>query len=265
MGRKKGKRQAYSVIPERLAFLRNKKKLTQSDLSEQLSEYTPENPISYNQVCMWEGGRRPVTEKHVDSISEFFNVSKAYLFGLTDNEKEEFSEAVLCGDENPPYKIIESHNKLEIPFEHLYKYDMQPIYVEFTDFSYQSAWGIYNRANAEIVFVNMIISVTDLRKSGNVILYKVMSGYLDEYASDIKKPLDLLKLLNQKNVYIKMKSPDARVRAMYNGWYRHNENKTGLINAIGNVLPYEGLGVTYNAYTSGSKTEAEYLASQYGN
>ena len=58
-------------------------------------------------------------------------------------------------------------------------------------------------------------------------------------------------MLSSKRVYISMLNSDQAIRAKYDGWYRHNEDKTYLIQAgSGLILPYEGLNITFMAYAN---------------
>lgn len=241
----------YNVIPQRIAYIREKKGLTQLKLAEELTEFEGGTSFSQNMIAMWESGRRTVQENKVKILSAYFSVSIAYLYGLTDNPDEEFSDEILSGVvklKNPDEEL----SKLEIAFENLYKYDGQPVFVEFLDFSYKSAWGLYDRKQEKIFFIDMEIFVSYLKRSHNVKIYIMRPNFFSSYAEEIKKPLDMARLLNLSRVYVKMKTTDREICAQYNGWYRHNENHTALINSNGLVLPYTGLAVSYNAYSEGS-------------
>ena len=61
----------------------------------------------------------------------------------------------------------------------------------------------------------------------------------------------MAKLLNTEEIYVEMCTSDKAIRGIYNGWYHHNETKTCLISNNGLTLPYEGLGISYSAFSMG--------------
>jgi SOS-response transcriptional repressor LexA len=61
----------------RLYELRTKKNLSLRDLSEKVK-------ISYSKLNLIENGKAPMTQKHMDILSDFFNVSINYLRGIDD-------------------------------------------------------------------------------------------------------------------------------------------------------------------------------------
>ena len=54
----------------------------------------------------------------------------------------------------------------------------------------------------------------------------------------------------KEQVWVEMITSDSNISARYNGWYRHNEDRSCLISGLGLTLPYDGLGVSYYAYAN---------------
>lgn len=68
----------------RLYELRTKKNLSLRELSEKVG-------ISYSKLNMIENGKAPMTQKHMDKLSAFFNVSIPYLRAIDDIEQVKVS------------------------------------------------------------------------------------------------------------------------------------------------------------------------------
>ena len=243
------------IIPARLQALRDEKGLTQAELTKDFNKCYPDKQIGYSSFSMWETGRRPVTKGCLEPIMEYFGVSKSYLFGLTDDKNEEFEDDVIeemLNKQVTSNTINDINLKSEILWKDLFRFDKCPIYVEFPNFDAMGGWAIYNKATNEFVFADKRMPITDaMKKTRSARLYSTRLDYLASYGENIRKPLELIKVMNMNQVYVKMASPDSAIRAMYNGWYHHNEKHTALINSEGLVLPYNGLGVSYSAYSVG--------------
>lgn len=77
------------MLGNKIKSLRELKKITQTELSEQLD-------VSPSTVGMWEQNRRTPDAEMLKRISEFFNVSLDYLLGKTDikNYSKEYTVAL---------------------------------------------------------------------------------------------------------------------------------------------------------------------------
>lgn len=230
----------HSIIPGRLALLREQTGWSQLQLAEKISEVLgSERQLTASIVSMWETGRRKMPYKYMDVVTGLFNVTPYYLLGLTD-DKTSHASSVLTGESN----------KIEIPFEHIYKYDNEPIFVEFINYMHENSWGIYDKTKNQIVFKNYIYKLSNV-KNNSIRLYIIPPDYALVFSVERKKTLDMIKMLTYNKVYISMCSPDRSIHSLYDGWYHHNENRTALINNIGLVLPYDGLNISYHAYSMG--------------
>lgn len=235
----------YDVIPGRLALARENAGLTQTQFANKISELLDDKKsISNSIVSMWETGRRKMPYFYMDIVTGILKVTPAYLLGLTDDEKSHKND-VASGETD----------KIEIPLAHLSKYDGQPIFVVFTSYTHENAWGIYDRNKDQIVFKDYIYKLKRYREAVNtsnpIKIYTIPPSYATSFNMKTKKALDMIKMRSYDMVYVEMKSPDRGVRNLYNGWYHHNETKTALVNNIGLVLPYEGLNISYSAFSMG--------------
>ncbi len=241
------------VVPERLAYLRSIRNLTQQRLAEELNEADPSLDVKVTQIMIaaWENARRPVPEKYIDSMMMLFNVSKSYLMGLTDDPEQEFDKKVLAGIKEPPQPEGTFLGKIEISLDKIHKYHNEPVYVQFTDYRYKSAWGIYDKNKRQIIFTDMILEIKNLKKLPGVTIYAIKPPYLSGFENYWKSPLSMAEMLSKKRVYVRMISQDSRVNEKLDGWYHHASEAGGLVNNLGYFLPYEGLGFSYNAFSEG--------------
>lgn len=67
-----------NVLGNRIAELRRKRNMTQSDLAEKLEKST-------SSIAMWEVGKRDPDSEMITKIANIFDVSTDYLLGLTDD------------------------------------------------------------------------------------------------------------------------------------------------------------------------------------
>lgn len=228
------------IIAARLTSCRNKTGMTQGKFADEVSEICGDKKISCSLISSWETGRRNIPEKYVDAIAEILGVTKEYLYGLTDDMTSRQVDNVV--------KI----SKSEIVYEDLCKYDRLPIYVEFTNYSNEGGWGIYVHKKNQIILPDFIFKVGtgERTKYKDVHFYIMAPDYIIPTING-RHSLDYAKMMNRKKVFVKMNTADPAIRNKYNGWYRHNEDHTALINAVGYVLPYDGLNVSYSAYSEG--------------
>lgn len=228
------------IIATRLTSARKKIDMTQGQFADEISEIVGDKKISCSLISSWENGRRNIPTKYVDAIAEILGVTKEYLYGLTDDATSREIDNEI--------KI----SKSEIPYEDLCKYDRLPVYVEFIDYSHEGGWGIYIKHENYIMLPDFIFKVGtgERTKHKNVRFYIMAPEYIIPNING-RISMDYAKMMNRKKVFVKMNTADPAIRNKYNGWYRHNEDHTALINAVGYVLPYEGLNVSYSAYSEG--------------
>lgn len=244
------------AIPSRIAQVRTEHGLTQTDLREAFNTNYRDSNISLSAVSMWERGRRPVGDKYLDMYVDYFNVSKAFLLGYTDDRNEHLTDeqidAILAGTYT---NETDDDSVKEVLWKDLFRFNNLPLYVEYPTFQNPNGWCIYDHTGERLVFIDRVESVgpamQNRSRKGEIKFYAMSPVYASVYADNKKKPLELLKVRNKQRVYVRMISPNPVVRAMYDGWYKHNETKTALIKSNGLVLPYEGIGISYNAFSEG--------------
>lgn len=229
------------IVASRIALLRNKRGLSQEELASMISELTTrEKPYSPQLVSAWESGRRPPTEEMIARLSHFFNVTEEYIRGLSDNPDTKASAK-------------DSNKEMEIKVNELENFDGRPVFVAFKDLSHKDQFAIVNTSRKALIMRDGLLpfASSDIRA-----IYASESDYAYFMSKGGHYPVDMNTLLNSKNnlFYIEVTSSDPIVQGQYNGWYRRNANNTALINSIGLALPFEGLGISYNAYLKNDNT-----------
>lgn len=227
------------ILPERLALARTAKGLTQKEFAHLLdaTEVSDKSTISPTNVSLWETSHRSIPSAYNNTIADILGVTVAYLQGKTSTPTKE----------TPDEHDNTTTPHTEIPYDNLYYYDGQPIFVEFMNLKKEPAWGIYDRRHNRIVFKDMIFSL-DTNSKYEIKLYVVAPEYITQYNQYYRKRMTRKKMMASESVYIILNSYDPVIRSRYEGWYSHNETRTNLINAYGLTLPYEGLNISYFAY-----------------
>lgn len=247
------------VIPMRIVILREKMGLKQTEFVEALNEKYDICNLSVSSISTWETGRRPISLKYVPILMDFFNVSRAYLYGLVDDEHKELSDIEIAEIINgvninsAPSGQEQGRNimdKFEISSKDLFKFHMCPVYVEFPVLYGINGWAIYDDCQKEFTFPDRKVSTSYFYQHPNEVKYYSIRCEYDSKYDLGHKTLSFKSAMESTRVYIRMISPSMQVRALYDGWYRHNENRTAFINSRGLVLPYEGIGTAYNAFST---------------
>lgn len=228
------------ITAQRIATARHERNLSQADLAMLISEVSHrDTPLTVASVSSWESGRRMPSIEMFVALEKVLGIKKEYLQGLTNSKdgstEEEITQSpVITKDMLPDY-----HEK--------------PIYVEFNNYTHADQWGIYDNHRKVIVFTKGCLNISDPSIKRFLSMEQHYYGENIVYA---KKPLTLHKLLQFKfPVYVEMKTNDAFIQGRYNGWYKHNEDHSALVNSIGLVLPYEGVDISYDAYGSPMKSK----------
>ena len=230
------------IVYARIASLLIEKDINQKEFSDALSELTAK-PVTQANISLWATGRRNVPGKYLQPICEILGVSDAYLLGMTDDRNATFADVAT---ETVTSKAEEGHN-YEIEYAQLFAYDNCPVFIAFPNMQYEDAWSIYDRATSTFTFKDKTLSEKEMRSLG-VKFYISDIRNLDDPLSH-RKALDFQGMMNANDyIYVSMKSSDPVVHALYDGWYRHNEDHTALINEKAHVLPYTGYKVGYVAY-----------------
>ncbi len=232
-----------ATFANRLALLRNEKGMTQDDLAKLLSEIEGrKKSYSLLTISAWETGDKCPTLPTFILLCDIFNVSADYLTGRNnDAQNKNIASASpdnYAGENKPSYLVT---------FNDLHKFDGEPIYVVFNDKKSKDRWGILDWTKKQIAFTSAYMS---LNKALNCVYYSNIPESQQIPKHNLKKRLSMNQLLSANRVWIEMISADEHVKGRYNGWFRNNEDKSNLINASGLTLPYEGLNISFNAYSS---------------
>lgn len=233
------------IVTQRVAMLRIKNGFDQKRFADELSQIAnTDKEIKQSNVSGWETGRRPIPLKYLGAIADLFGVSQAYLLGEGNNPYTEDKDLTALKDE-----------KYEIPMTKLYAYDKLPVFVSFDQVVHEPGWAIYDRTGSRFVFADDYVTEVAFNKVGGKV-YTQDPRMADIMLNNLRS-LDMSKLLSREQVYVSMMTMDTFTRGVYNGWYKHNEDHSMLINARGNTLPYHGLNVAYKAYSYMSNDDYE--------
>lgn len=232
-----------STISIRLKQLRDEQKLTQSEFAIKLSELkgrTP--PYSLSAVSSWETGAKLPSLSTLTVIAEFFNVSLEYLRGLS-NERNAL--------EHVDYDYLEL--KYHIAAETISAYDGTPVWIEFEDLTFKNQWGIVDVESQTIICAKIRIPF----KTKGIKTYAIPLPNDIFKETFLAQPIPWNRIMTLDTFWVEIVSTDKLLSTQYNGWYHHNENRTGIINAVGLTLPYEGFGTSWRAYVEPFRNRAE--------
>lgn len=227
-------------VGNRLAQLRVDAGMKQEDLAIRLSEISKRKTLlSVGSVSSWETGRRNPSSEFVSYLADIYNVSQAYILGLTDDPHQEEADNKEFDGASANVKNIARR----IDPTNLFLYDKKPIYVTFKGNKHIDQWGIYNATSDQFIMADFTIRST---ASSIDELFSFAPYVLPTKTSFIQ---NMDALMNAESVFVRMTTSDKEVKELYDGWYSHNENKTRLINQLGLTLPYLGLNISYCAYS----------------
>lgn len=224
----------------RIAMLRKRKKLTQTKLCIEMKQMHEEvGKITAINISSYESGSRMPSVEKLIAFADFFGVSTDYLLGLSDSYTD------TSGSE----RTVESANIMSAPDTlikqaELSKYHEQPVFVVSPEMVIHNRWAILDYFNKRLVFSSEIYPLNERMK---LYCQVPLSSAYAEY--NLPKPLSFSQLWEHDLLWIEALSPDRQIKGLYSGWYRHNEDKSALINCSnGLALPYTGLGISFNAY-----------------
>lgn len=232
-----------TVFGQRLAKLRVDRNLTQQDVAEEMATFINNGKtISPLTISSYESGRKIPPLSNLIFYATYFGTSVDYLLGLVEGQKEIIEQFPMTQREigNP---LMEPD--MQIRPQDWKKYQNLPVYVVFSNHQKQDGWGMLDYNMKRIVFTDAICPLSTELK-----LFR-QQPIESQYASgSMKHPLNYAELQNTTtSVWIEMLTPDNFVKGRYNGWYKHNEDRTLLINEANNLmLKSEGCGIAFNAY-----------------
>lgn len=189
-----------------------------------------------------ERGRRSPTVRDVITICKTFGVKMETLCGLTYGEDVSSGDTKTINTKEIP--TILNHGGV-IPPNMIPRYDGMPVYVVSKSNAFQEGWAILNDNKKAVVFKDKMISIN----TTDITIYTYPPQDRDFASGTGCQPLSLSTLLNTPHVWVELLGADAFYQGRYNGWYHHAKDNMSLINdANGHLLPYSGLGISYNAY-----------------
>lgn len=229
------------IFGSRIKKLRTDRQLKQDELAKQLSEFMNIAPITLSTISSWEQGRKLCGIETLKYLALFFNVSVDYLLGLEDEPRETNRMAVLD---------TVSEDAQIIKYTDLASVDGIPVLIEpdsTVKQAFKAKWAIYDHENHQFVTQRAIYNANPhIIVRCSVPLSKATMTNLRKRIltlSELKK-----KPSSEKFWILKMQGTSEE-KAEYSGWYTNNETHTCIINNSGLTLPYDGLGVTYNAFS----------------
>lgn len=228
-----------NIMKVRIASLRCNADLSQQQLAMLLSDITKRSDmLSVATISSWESGRRKPSPSMIRAMSQLFSVTENYIKGLSDDPKSnEIKESVFDN------KLLHPNTNIEkIDASIISGFDGMPLFVIFKNMTHKDQWGIYNDGMAQIIMRDFAIKVN----SPSIDSIYTFSPYV---ATKPTLPLTYKRMMEVTQVWVTILSNDQQIRRMYDGWYVHNETHTCLINRVGLTLPYEGLNVSYYAFT----------------
>lgn len=216
-----------------IAELRKKLGWSTNDLMNELIKRGVDSCGAPSTISGWEQGRKCPSIGTAVMLASIFGVTLDELVGLP-------SRYMLVDDE------VGEAKKIEIPIYELCNCGGMPVYVEFIDQALDNQWGLVSVDGNMIIFEEEAIEIS---RMVNCIFWVKPPHHTWAISSQGKMPLPHLDNLRRLEcMYIEVKSSSPKIRGEYNGWYRHNESKTALINSAGLTLPYEGLNKNYFVY-----------------
>lgn len=232
-----------TILSSNLSKLRASLKMSQEQFANTLRKETDGNiDLSPITISAYESGERVPPTINLYWIARVFRVSVDALLGLS-------ADGDITGvvperkDNNTPIPVVPDYG-LKIRVKDLEKYDRQPVYVKSTDKEFRDGWAIVSLKRRTLVFSDFQCSF-----SSHLEYYNYPPKDAEYISAKGLAPLTYSALVNNSIVWVEMLSGDGYIKGQYNGWYVHNENHTALINkANGLVLPYAGIGVSYNAF-----------------
>lgn len=227
-----------NYLGNNIKLYRQKKEWSQEEFGVNLGEYIGRSKVfTIAAVSAWETGRKKPSLEVITAISDLFGISVSQLMG----QAQTIEEADIAEEAKAPAPVG------QIPFKRLSEFHGLPVYLDFPGYQRKTQWGLVDYKNKVI----RLTSGENIDISKNDKTYKIyaMQTFSSRYLPNrSEKCLTIDQMLKLKRVWIEMTGYDDFVRGVYNGWMYHNKSRTCLINARGDVLPYDGLGVAYNAY-----------------
>lgn len=228
-------------LASRIVILRTESGLTQKDFAIKISEFANKKTyFSPLTIASWEQGQKTPSCEMLVCLALYFGVTVDYLVGLNDSRDGETIVLKKVDDEDPVCKKV---METKIPTHELPLYDGQPVYVVFNQKQYRDQWGILDYDTQTVFLAGHRVTMSP---TCDYYSY-VVPSYLMQRPE--RRALTYSNMMSAKKIWIELTTMNSDIKAQYDGWYHHNENKTALINAIGLTLPYDGLEISFKAYS----------------
>lgn len=227
-----------NIIGNRICELRTKEGWSQAEFCDKLRDVMDSTeslrPVS---ISAYEQGRRVPPIQTLIGIAKLFHVSLDYITGVKDEVEIEMD------DHNSTQDVFHKSGQVMRPQEYA-KFDGTPVFVQFEDGEAEARWGIMDYRHNRVVFNDSACTITPRIK---ILKYKPI--YTTTLTSRKIVPLNMGGVMRCPNVWVESFSSDKTTIGKYTGYYKHNEDRTCLINITnGLTLPYTGLGISYNAF-----------------
>lgn len=229
------------IIGKRISMMRRERNINQQTLANELREFTNGTwEVTAINISSYETGNRNPTLENLIVLARYFNTTVDYMVGLTDDPYTS-GEAVEKAT-NKDYSPLKPDTL--IPYNCYSKYHEQPVFVVCPDTELHNRWALLDYHNSRLIFASEIRPITERTK-----LYCHVPFHAAYAGFNLPRPLNLTQLLDAETVWVELISTDRQACGKYNGWYRHNEDHSMIINCSnGLLLPYTGIGLSYNAY-----------------
>lgn len=230
-----------SIIGRQIQDVRNKLEMTQIQFCKYLKDMTNGNVnLALTTLSAYENGRRIPPIDVLVAISRCTNTSLDVLCG-TDFAKEYRNQTET--EKDGAIKIAGYGKKISM--NNLVHYHKQPVYVISKNFLFPSAWGLVDYDRNIIIFNDEAYPINSQME-----FYEHLPIDATFASGNTLQPLTYKQMMNaEETFWIEMLNCHEFVKGHYNGWYKHNEDKTMLINIANSLtLQYAGIGVSYNAF-----------------
>lgn len=224
-------------LAKRIQELRISRHWSQVDLAAKISDVIDrENNVTQSSVSMWETGRRDPSFEIIIALTHIFDCSVNYLRGVSNNRYD------TDNVEKSPYEINPNLYKLDAG--DLARFDRQPVWIESPDQLFESQWVIVNLEEQSLIGVNRQFAMDE--KNIQYFSFPLPNATSIAYYNNM--PLNYEQFQNTQTFWVEIKSTSVELRSIYNGWWKHNEQHTAIINENGYVLPYNGYNKSYLVY-----------------
>lgn len=203
--------------------------------------------ISKSAIESYETGARLPKLDLCAEMSKILGISLDVVYGLDNNMQQPSGPDVPTEIESERFTMPQVGKPISVK---LYKYfDKLPVYVMSNTDAIPSGWALLNAKRKILVFSNATYDI-NTRVYDYITLYDTKPSFAMTTSGEKLVPMNLSQLMDcQESVWVTYLTNNTSISCVYDGWYQKDKTGLFLINmGTGAVLPYEGLGVTYNAY-----------------